>query len=1343
MPRFPDYDAEIGQGLQLPVAGLSEVPPEAAAYQARIARQNAFDDEERFSQRRLQRQAELDEAAGAMPPGATGFAAGVMRSTQKGDSALLAAISPANRPAFATRLAADREALLGKAAVMEQQGRARYEAGELDNAFAINEQDVARDPSLLATARQAYFGLVDSSGQTPAQKAQRRQDAERGFAIAAWHSRFADDPEAGAAALGGDDAAGGTSGDPAFAAIPKAEHSRLIGDAFLRRDQSQALARGALEPMLRDAETALTSTGRYDAPLPDETRFVAAYGREDGPRRHDEFQRIVKLGADVDAIKAMTPAEQTAWLARFAPKGSEFTGNGPDFAEGRERHARAVQAIALNLAARHKNPNAYVRAVYPALDKLWSEAESSPDRLKAALAATNAAMDGLGLPAQGRAVLPKAMIDKALTRFGDTARPLSERIAPFRALITAPDDPAQQANLFAQAMLTGLPRLAAPALAAYGRGEDDNAARLLAAAFDTPASQKPGQPADSAASAAPTSPLALRGGADATSTNSAWRPAHTDTAIDLGPAMTSALTRMHAAGPGGFDPLTAMLYDRLVQRNLSLNGSDLANAHALARQDLRLPGPTLYAQILPKTLTDAAPGSGSANDNGGAGIQRPATATPAKPLFEIPQGPGKPANVNNSPTLPPSPGTTVDNAGRALVQKLGAAPLKPGNDNVPRVPESPVKSAPVAAPPGMRGANFAKGTARGNSPLVGLLLEVFNGATDVSAPYPGTVIPRSFVLPAFGGVKVSPEATHALLTGLEKWTDKPEQERSLAQAESLQRFKIAASDALRRTAGHPLDYELVSTGGFDFILAPGAKPGEPARIVMARWTPAAGEADLWLSLDGGQPSPIPRPPQTAAAPYDQAVYDSLYTSSRNPTYAYTIARTMQAVRQAGQAKPGSEDQGEHQPTWETRWFIPEGDPALAGIGMPSPDQQRTSPLGTFGIVPAPTQPPNLPPATGEDGENGPEPLVEPLPPSPPDQPFFPSDYYAARKAGLTRQQALNIAIGNYRNRGGRSDADKGGSSPPTVPSPPPRPPQDPSDPYDEAKYDSMYVLTGSPRAALKAAKDTYRSTARNKNPDGSPTPTMANKERKGQSYPPPPLNPDDHIDMADYTAHRNAGLNASAALEAARTDLKELIARETQGGAVPTATDRPEKGQVPKPVTDKTPWYRLLRGAIIQGYADWTVETRRQQIATGKQPTHPEVTTAGIVGNTVKFSMNQKSRFDYNDPNQDTLAANAIRTDTQRIQDAGNETSPNEKMADAHGEVALIQKFADAGQTKGRFLHMVVNGRDVCGWCMVDIARAATAAELEGLVIYETATGNTKYWHYGMGSIKRIGDVNP
>lgn len=878
MPRFPDYDAESGQGLQFPVAGPSQVPPEAAAYQARVTSQNAFDDEERFNQRRLQRQAELDEAARTMPPGATGFAAGIMQSTQKGDNALLAAISPANRPAFAARLAADRDALLGQAAAIERQGRARYEAGELDNAFVANEQDVSRDPSLLATARQAYFGLIDSSGQTTAQKAQRRQDAERGFAIAAWRTRFADDPEGGAAALGQNDA-GGVPGDPAFAAIPKAEHGRLISDAFLRRDQDQAFARGTLDPMLRDAETALTSIGRYDGALPDEARFTAAYGREDGPRRHAEFQRIVKLGADVDAIKTMTPAEQTAWLARFAPKTSEFTGNGPDFVEGRERHARAAQAIALNLAARNKNPNAYVRAVYPAIDKLWTEAESSPDKLRTALAATNAAMDGLGLPAQGRAVLPKAMIDKALMRFGDTARPLTERIAPFRALITAPDDPAQQAGLFAQAMQLGLPRLAAPALAAYGRGDDDNAARLLLAAFGTDtafgnrplqpaAGAKLAQPADSAASTAPTSPLALRGGADAAGTRAAWPPVRTDTAIDLGPAMASELARLQAAGRNGLDPLTTKLYDNIVQNTLSLNGGDPYDAVARASQAIRRASPSLYAAAQPRTVTDVAPGVGMAQDNGGARITGPVPNAPAKPPFEIPEGPGKPANVNTAPAIPASPGATVDNAGKTIIERTGAATTKSANDNVPKTPSpqpppanpdrqpstqprrSPMPGNEIRQPnPGSRGAD----------PIGLLLFDEAKRPKNASATYLGSPVPTHYSLSPFGGTRIGPAVTSFIQRQIEALPHRDDVAMdAYAKSAEFADFNTALVAARRDLFADQVDgvhrpYYTVGDYDFSFIRGPDAN-SEAIVVAVRKSAREPAWFSGWFVHDEGDPS---------------------------------------------------------------------------------------------------------------------------------------------------------------------------------------------------------------------------------------------------------------------------------------------------------------------------------------------------------------------------------------------------------------------------------------------------------------------------------------------------------
>ena len=68
----------------------------------------------------------------------------------------------------------------------------------------------------------------------------------------------------------------------------------------------------------------MTTIGRHDGPLPGIADFTKAYGPQAGARRHADFQRIVSLGADIDAIKAMTPAEQTAWLARFAPQGENI-----------------------------------------------------------------------------------------------------------------------------------------------------------------------------------------------------------------------------------------------------------------------------------------------------------------------------------------------------------------------------------------------------------------------------------------------------------------------------------------------------------------------------------------------------------------------------------------------------------------------------------------------------------------------------------------------------------------------------------------------------------------------------------------------------------------------------------------------------------------------------------------------------------------------------------------------------------------------------------------------------------------------------------------------------------
>ncbi|QEN88209.1 hypothetical protein FZC33_18710 [Labrys sp. KNU-23] len=120
--------------------------------------------------------------------------------------------------------------------------------------------------------------------------------------------------------------------------------------------------------------------------------------------------------------------------------------------------------------------------------------------------------------------------------------------------------------------------------------------------------------------------------------------------------------------------------------------------------------------------------------------------------------------------------------------------------------------------------------------------------------------------------------------------------------------------------------------------------------------------------------------------------------------------------------------------------------------------------------------------------------------------------------------------------------------------------------------------------------------------------------------------------------------------------------------------------------------------------------------------------------------MSQKARFDYNDPNQDSLAADEVRLDKERRDKFHNKPMTNEALKNSHGEIIVIQKLHEAAQTEGKFLYLVVNGRDVCGWCARDIPRAAIAAKLKGVIIYESATGYTKYWYPGLNKIKCIGN---
>ncbi|OCC00805.1 hypothetical protein BA190_32020 [Labrys sp. WJW] len=359
--------------------------------------------------------------------------------------------------------------------------------------------------------------------------------------------------------------------DPAFADIPPREQDRLLNQASARGREGESLSRGALESGVRDATQDLTTIGRFDGPLPGIADFTKAYGPQAGARHYADFQRVVSLGADIDAIKAMTPAEQSAWLARFTPQG-----DGPDLDGARDRHARARQAIALNLAFRSKDPNAYVRALNPRIDRLWQEAGNSPERLKAALSATNAAMDRLGMPVEERRLIPKAMVDQALAAFGDRSKPMAQRLAPLRAALVAGADPGAQRAIFGQMVSAGLPPMLEYAAIAYAKGDASLAERFATAALGNADGKATGGAADA--------PFASPAAAANTPAGPAPMRSLSGPAIDLGPAAAQSLGSSLTGDERTSRAETVRT--RLIEDAMRNNGGDRPAAVAQTDRDL-------------------------------------------------------------------------------------------------------------------------------------------------------------------------------------------------------------------------------------------------------------------------------------------------------------------------------------------------------------------------------------------------------------------------------------------------------------------------------------------------------------------------------------------------------------------------------------------------------------------------------------------------------------------------------------------------------------------------------------------------------------------------------------
>jgi len=93
------------------------------------------------------------------------------------------------------------------------------------------------------------------------------------------------------------------------------------------------------------------------------------------------------------------------------------------------------------------------------------------------------------------------------------------------------------------------------------------------------------------------------------------------------------------------------------------------------------------------------------------------------------------------------------------------------------------------------------------------------------------------------------------------------------------------------------------------------------------------------------------------------------------------------------------------------------------------------------------------------------------------------------------------------------------------------------------------------------------------------------------------------------------------------------------------------------------------------------------------------------------------------DPNKPTLIADLIPPGM-----------PNSNMANAHAEVAVIQRAYDSGLTHGKNMSIVVRGREVCSFCQssTTVLAAAERSGLSSLTLVEAKTGRTFIWIRGV-----------
>lgn len=350
---------------------------------------------------------------------------------------------------------------------------------ETSEAPAAQRLREAKTPREAAAAFAEYFLRPAGSGSgTPENLHGWRNRAKQAEGVAAKFAGMKFEP---------------TEADQLFTMMPPERQVKMREDAerdYHREmtEQRQAAVRldtewkADFDIRQQNATTAAVETGTLPKNAPSTDDFVRRYGETEGKQKAAALQEAQALGQNIIRVGQMSDEEAKTVILAAKPAVDD-----PNYATKQKSYELLTKAYETDREARDTDPAGYVQTKFPELAKAWTEVDAKdPAAIAPLMARTNALQQQLGIPADKRALLPKAVMDRTLQIFKDDTLPQEQRLGALQSLVFSSSDPDQQRAVMQQLDKAGVPGKMRAVFSAQARGDMGAARRLASAAMADP-----------------------------------------------------------------------------------------------------------------------------------------------------------------------------------------------------------------------------------------------------------------------------------------------------------------------------------------------------------------------------------------------------------------------------------------------------------------------------------------------------------------------------------------------------------------------------------------------------------------------------------------------------------------------------------------------------------------------------------------------------------------------------------------------------------------------------------------------------------------------------------------